>query len=135
MSKHEMCGPVRHIVIDGEIIEERELITHTVRKLLANRSQRFLKGPIPLHHLAAAWKLGGAALPLLLLVHHEHAMNGAGKLPKHLLEEFGIDRSAKCRGLHALEQAGLVRLRQERGRPARVVLVCGAPRAIQGRGK
>lgn len=121
MSKREY-GPPRQVVIDGEAILERELLTDTVRRLLASRSRRFLKGPIPLHQLATAWGLGGVALPLLLLAYHEHAMNGPGQIPKHLLDEFGIDRGAKSRSLAALEQAGLVRVTRGQGRPARVEL-------------
>jgi DNA-binding transcriptional ArsR family regulator len=66
-------------------------------------------------------------LPLLLLVHHQIAV-GAGPavtLPLRLLADLGIDRRAKSRGLHVLEEAGLVRVTRERGRPARVALVRG----------
>ncbi len=70
-------------------------------------------------------------MPLLLLVHHQIAV-GAGPavtLPLQLLAELGIDRRAKSRGLHALENAGLVRVARERGRPARVALAPNPERA------
>ena len=109
----------------GEDIRSVEVPTSASRSYAARRTGRFLKGPIPWSQIATATRLGGAALPLLLLVHHQIAV-GAGPavtLPLGLLAELGIDRRAKSRGLHALERAGLVRVARERGRPARVSLI------------
>jgi DNA-binding transcriptional ArsR family regulator len=108
-----------------ENIRAVEVPTSASRSYAARRTGRFLKGPIPWSQIATAARLGGAALPLLLLVHHQIAV-GAGPavtLPLRLLAELGIDRRAKSRGLHALERAGLVRVARERGRPARVSLI------------
>jgi len=101
-----------------------EVPTSASRAYAARRRGRFLKGPIPWLQIAAAARLGGSALPLLLIVHDQIAV-GAGPfvtLPLRLLADLKIDRSSKARGLHALEEAGLVRVRRERGRPARVAL-------------
>jgi DNA-binding transcriptional ArsR family regulator len=108
-----------------DAIPSVEVPTSASRAYAARRQGRFLKGPIAWSEIAAAARLGGAALPLLLLVHHRIAL-GAGPavtLPQHVLADLGIDRRAKSRGLHALEKAGLVRAERERGRPARVALM------------
>jgi len=109
----------------GEDIQTVEVPTSASRSYAARRTGRFLKGPIPWSQIATATRLGGAALPLLLLVHHQIAV-GAGPavtLPPGRLAELGIDRRAKSRGLHVLEKAGLVRVARKRGRPALVALV------------
>ncbi len=105
-------------------IVEVEIETTASRAAERRRSARFLKGPIPLASLAVAARLRGRALALLLLIHHRTAVTGEpmASVPARLLAEFGIGRDAKARGLRELEAAGLVRVRRERGRTARVGL-------------
>ena len=44
-------------------------------------------------------------------------------ISKRLLEELGISKDAKARGLRALEQVGLVSVERSTGRAARVELL------------
>jgi DNA-binding MarR family transcriptional regulator len=101
-----------------------EVETAALRQSRRRRSDRFLKGPIPLHLIAAAARLPGRALAVLLAVHHQMTLAGkpSVSLPSGLLAEFGIDRDAKARVLHQLEQAGLIRVERTLGRAARVRL-------------
>ena len=57
------------------------------------------------------------------------AFVASARVTNDCLAELGIDRRAKSRGLHALKNAGLVRVARERGRPARVALAPNPERA------
>jgi DNA-binding MarR family transcriptional regulator len=72
---------------------------------------RYLVLPL-LKEMAAAARLSGKALALLLLIHHRQRVLKKRQvtLPSSLLAQFGIDRSAKSRGLHHLKEAGLIRV-------------------------
>ncbi len=60
-----------------DAIPSVEVPTSASRAYAARLRGRFLKGPIPWLQIAAAARLGGSALPLLLIVHHQIAV-GAG---------------------------------------------------------
>ena len=79
---------------------------------------RFLKGPIPWSWIAAAAALPGQALLVGLCVWR---LAGATKsytvsFGNSDLKPLGIDRAAKSRRLHALEQAGLIAVAHRHGR-------------------
>lgn len=79
---------------------------------------RFLKGPIPWAWIAAAAALPDQALLVGLCVWR---LAGATKsrtvsLGNFDLKPLGIDRAAKSRALHALEQAGLIAVARRHGR-------------------
>jgi hypothetical protein len=103
---------------------ETEIETAALRRHRQRRSQRFLKGPIPMPDIASAARLPGAALALLLAIHHRTALTGNAvvTLPQALLNELGIAKDAKARGLHHLEDAGLIGVERRPGRAARVWL-------------
>jgi hypothetical protein len=105
-------------------IEETEVQTDLLRQSKVRRQERFLKGPIPLPNIAAAARLPGQALALFLAVHHQTALTGKASvaLPARLLQDLGISRGAKARGLRALEEAGLVTVVRTRGRAAKIQL-------------
>jgi hypothetical protein len=88
-----------------------EIETKWSKQSGARRAARYLVFP-PLKEMAAAAKLPGKALALLLLIHHRQRMLKKRQitLPSSLLAQFGIDRSAKSRGLHHLKEAGLIRV-------------------------
>jgi hypothetical protein len=88
------------------------------------RPDRFLKGPIPWAPLSAAARLPGKAMAVFLAIHHRTALTGNATvtLPSALLSGLGVDRDAKSRALHALENAGLVTVERVAGRAARVTL-------------
>jgi hypothetical protein len=115
------------------VVEEVEVETAVLRQFRLRRSDRFLKGPIPPHSIAAAARLPGQALAVLLAVHHQITLTGkpSVSLPGGLLAELGTDRNAKARALHQLERAGLIQVERARGRAARVRLA-GAERAANG---
>jgi hypothetical protein len=111
----------------GLALAEREIETAASRATAARRRGRFLKGPILMRDIGEANKLPGQALAVLLAVHHQTALTGkpAVTLPRGLLGMLGISKDAKARGLHELEQAGLIRVHRPRGRSARVELLAG----------
>ena len=76
----------------------------------------FLKGPIPLPWLTAASKLSGKApiaVALAIWFQVGRRRSKEVRLTSAVIERFGIDRKAKYRGLSALEQAGLIKVRRE----------------------
>jgi hypothetical protein len=107
-----------------ETIKETEVETSLVRGSKPRRSDRFLKGHIPLKEIATASCLLGKALALLLAIHHriDLTRNTSVTLPSGLLAGLGISRDAKARGLKQLEQAGLIRVTRSSGQGARIEL-------------
>jgi hypothetical protein len=105
-------------------IKETEVQTSFTRQSSIRRGERFLKGPIPLREIAAAARLSGKALALLLLIHHQTDLTGKPvvTLPSKLLSDLGISRGAKARGLALLENTGLITVTRSRGRGARIQL-------------
>jgi hypothetical protein len=80
-------------------------------------AERFLKGPVPMSWLAAAAQLPGKALAVGLALWR---LAGATKsktvrLGNTEMDEWGVDRSAKSRALHARDQAGLIKIEQRPG--------------------
>jgi len=118
----------KEISLDNIWINEKEVETRASRSAKNRRHGRFLKGPIPMVLISAAAKLPGQSLALYLAVHHQTALTGKPMvtLPSGLLDEMGIGRDAKARGLRHLENAGLVVVERLRGRSARVGLSVAA---------
>ncbi len=94
-----------------------EVKTVHSRRLKARRAEFSLFGPIRIADIQAASKLGGRCLALLLALHYRRAYTGEHSvtLPSGLLAEFGIDKSAKQRGLKRLEEAGLISAKRTAG--------------------
>src|SRR3712207_4305424 len=107
-----------------QITGEVEIETSASRTR-THRSGRFLKGPILLKPIAQAAGLPGKALALYLAVHHRSDLKGQSTvtLPASLLQQFGIDRDAKARGLRALENAALIQVERNGRRAARIALI------------
>jgi DNA-binding transcriptional ArsR family regulator len=105
-------------------IEEKEVETGLLRQSKSRRLERFLKGPIPIREIAAAARLPGKALALLLAIHHQSDLTGkvTVTLPASLLTNLGISKDTKGRGLKLLERAGLVSVIRSKGRAARIQL-------------
>ena len=68
--------------------------------------------------------LGGRALAVYLAIHHQTALTGRHivTLPRALLNDLGVDKDAKARALHLLEDAGLIGTERLKGRAARCSL-------------
>jgi hypothetical protein len=107
------------------MIDESEIETDWSRGKKARVQGRFLKGPIPFAHLTVAAKLPGHALNVLLATYHQTALTGKEwvTLPKGLLSDLGVSRDAKSRALGHLQTAGIVEVKNDRGKPARVRLL------------
>src|SRR5262245_56993145 len=97
-----------------------EVLTNYGRRLKANRAEHYLYGPIRIADIKAAAKLGGTSLVLLLVIHFRRAVTGreAVTLPNTLLVEFGVDKSAKRRGLKRLEEAKIITVKRVLGNTA-----------------
>jgi hypothetical protein len=95
-------------------------------EVLVRRGSRgtFIRGPFPLSQVCTVGKLPGKALLVWLLVHHRTRMTRQPEvtLPNELLASAGVDSRAKARALVALERAGLVQVRREPGKSARIAL-------------
>ena len=112
-----------------------EVQTDYGRRLKASRAEYCLYGPIRIADIKAAAKLGGACLALLLALHYRRAYTAqeAVTLPSGLLAEFGIDKSAKQRGLKRLEEAKLINVKRIPGHTAVVQLTArGKKKAVWG---
>jgi hypothetical protein len=116
------------------MFKEHEVETDWSRARKTRIEGRFLKGPIPFTHLAAAARLPGHALTVLLAVYHQTALTRKDwvSLPKGLLSELGVSRDSKARALHALQEASLVSVERCKGRTARVMLRPSASQVVCG---
>lgn len=116
---------------NGAGITEVEVETAALRSARLRQTGRFLKGPIPLDDVAIASRLPGQALAVFLAIHHRLALtrNTVVTLPKGLLTELGVTKDSKARALHALENAGLIRVERGLGRtPTLTIISKGANR-------
>jgi hypothetical protein len=103
-------------------IEEVE--TEHSRRAKAARAANYLQGPIRICDIQDATKLGGACLALLLAIYFRRDVikQEAVTLPSGFLADFGIDKTAKSRGLKLLEQAKLINIKRAAGHTAVVEL-------------
>jgi hypothetical protein len=84
----------------------------------------FLKGPIPLAWLSRAAIQPGRALHVGVLLWFLAGLMRSREVPllPSWLHRFGLNRFAAYRGLTALEKAGLVTVKRQRGRAPLVTL-------------
>jgi hypothetical protein len=96
------------------------LIEEIVPASLAGKKsvEKFIKGPVPVWWLRKAWtECRPASLVFGLLLFLRQGMGVKPKpITKAEMELFGIKRWSKREALEDLERAGLIRLREERGR-------------------
>jgi hypothetical protein len=87
--------------------------------------EKFLKGPIPWKWLMLAAQQPGRAFHVAIAlwflagIKQERTVGLSNKLMK----DFGVDRHAKYRGLHALEVVGLVSVERRGGRSPVVTIL------------
>jgi hypothetical protein len=110
-----LTGPTRRSPVPG--ILERRIVTATTAKLTQQRSDRYLRGPVPLAWLQASARLPGRALQVGLALWFLVGVTKSAtvSLTTVKLAGFGVDRSAKRRALTALAGAGLIALDQAPG--------------------
>lgn len=87
--------------------------------------EQFLKGPIPLRWLCSAARQPGKALHVGIALWFLAGMkrNRTVTLTNVLLGRFGVDRSAKSRGLRSLEVVGLVSIHRKPNRNPQVTIL------------
>jgi hypothetical protein len=122
-----LTGPTRRSPVPG--IQERRIVTATTAKLTQQRSDRYLRGPVPLAWLQAAARLPGQALQVGLALWFLVGVTKSAtvSLTTVKLAGFGVDRSAKRRALTALAGAGLIALDQAPGRNPVVTVITDLP--------
>jgi hypothetical protein len=91
----------------------------------ATTKQFFVKGPIPLEWLAVAAKLPGKTLHVGLLLWFLKGLRRSSEVPltSSWLAIFGLEHVTAYRALQALETAGLVTVRRQRGKAPVITLV------------
>jgi hypothetical protein len=100
---------------------ERRVELATVRR---RKGGRFV-APVPLAWFQRACRLPGKALAVALVVWHLARMRKTDtvRLTQAALNEFGVSRQAKYRGLRSLEAAGLVSVRRRAHRNPEVTVL------------
>lgn len=103
--------------------------TPTMERLRRAKRERprglFLKGPVPLEHIARAVGISGRALALLLAIRFQVDVSRQQwvRLTEGLLNKFGLTRDDKKRWLARLAEVGLIDINNRgRGRATEVRL-------------
>jgi len=89
------------------------------------KGEHFLKGPIPLSWLKAAFRLPGKSPHVGIVIWYRAGLEKSGtiRLGNGVLEQFGIKPDAKRRALLHLEKAGLIRVQREPNKNPLVTLL------------
>jgi hypothetical protein len=122
-----LTGPTRRSPVPG--ILERRIVSATTAKLTQQRSDRYLRGPVPLAWLQAAARLPGQALQVGLALWFLVGVTKSATVPltSVQLAGFGVDRSTKRRALIALAGAGLITMDQVSGRNPVITVITDFP--------
>ena len=85
----------------------------------------FIKGPIPLDWLTSSARLPGRTLEVATAIRYLSGMQKSltVKLSNKLMREFGVSRNAKQRAIKQMQDAGLIKVLQARGRSPIVTIV------------
>ena len=85
----------------------------------------FLKGPVPLDWIARAAALSGKSLHLGITLWYRAGLLGSMTVPltNGDLAALGVARDAKYEGLERLRDAGLISVKQHRGRAPTVTIL------------
>ena len=96
-----------------------------IREVNSTRKRSRFIGTSPVSWWAAVSPLPKCAYQTGLALHLIRGLRGRDtfKLEPARFRELGIDRSAQCRGLVALEQAGLIRLKRQSGKAPVVTII------------
>lgn len=103
-------------------------LSHPKKPPRLKRGGKFLKGPVPLDWLAQAGKLPGKCLHLGDVLWFLVGLKDTRTVPllSSELARFGVNRQAKYRALHWLENAGLITVERHPGRnPVVTILEAG----------
>src|SRR5262249_6709804 len=81
------------------------------------KGEQFLRGPIPLRWLLRAAELRGAAFRVAIAAWHRTQLRGVGvRLPRELLQQFGVGHDSATRAYAQLERAGLISVERTEGK-------------------
>jgi hypothetical protein len=117
--------------LDSLRIDPATPVVPKKRKSLRHKPrQKFLKGPVPLDHLALAARASGKAIHVAVALWFFAGLRHTTqiKFPMRWLKmTFGMNRYTAYRGLAALERTGLVSVVRHRGRASLVTLLEDLP--------
>ena len=101
------------------------IITITAKLTEAERSSKYLAGPLPWDWIETAASLPGKSTHVLLVAWFQYKVGVSPhiKLSRKYLGELGVTAQASNRGVRALEKAGLLTVTRKRGRLPRAYLV------------
>ena len=90
-----------------------------------SKTRRFLKGPIDWGWLTKAARLSGKALHVAIVLWFWAGIKKSRTvlLSNKTLKELGVSRYAKKRALTALEDAGLITVKNQKGRAPVVTII------------
>jgi hypothetical protein len=114
-----------------EVLPDSKKLTYRAHGTLSRapprhkKSERFLKGPIPLPWLSRAAQLPGKSLHVSIAVWFLAGLtrNRTVQLSSRVSMTFGVDRHAKYRALRWLEEARLIKVIHRPGCSPRVTLL------------
>ena len=91
----------------------------------ASKSERFIRGPIPLKWLTVAARLPGKSLHVGIALWLEAGLRKSAVVPLSNVTGrlFGLDRNSKYRGLDWLEGVGLIAVERKLGRAPVVTIL------------
>ena len=116
---------VNHPLNPDECRLERKIPTVTTSRRQHQLKKRFIQGPIPLTWIQRMSAMSAKTVVLALLLWYRRGFGGEIKLTNALLQEFGVSRASKYRGLRQLEQAGLVHVSRKEGKNPIVEILRG----------
>ena len=89
------------------------------------RTNRFIKGPIPLNWVVVAAGLPGKSFHVGMVLWYLVGLTGSRcvKLTQKELDRFEINRNAKYRSLQFLEQSGLISVQSENGKNPHITVL------------
>lgn len=102
----------------GEAFSPAEYAQHIADQTAAKMNQRFIKGPIPIPWLVAAFTLTPSALKCAIALFYQRGLSGSDefKIEPKRFRELGIEDTARRRGLRELEESGLIQLDKEQSK-------------------
>jgi DNA-binding transcriptional ArsR family regulator len=96
--------------LDHDVVNGMATVSRRKFRMVRKTGELFLRGPIPMHWLHAAAKLGVSALWVACVLWHLAGLKRSSTfLVSNLhLHRWGIERRTKSRALKALSHAGLI---------------------------
>jgi hypothetical protein len=128
MSPYNSTWDPSSLRLDQDGVKRSQGSTRKGRRAAPVRG-KFIAGPIDVHWVVQAKRLGATPLLVGLALWHLKKLRQADTftVSNLMLQEWGVQPDAKSRALRALEKAGLVRVERRGRRSPRVALIVTAP--------